>query len=160
MLPALLLVLLSICSTQASPLSLSRIAVTKTSAVDYKLPTHIVPQHYTIELEPNFNTDTFNGSVTIEFTVASESNNITLHTRELQIDNSSITVLYQGEEYASIVNTTKSEDDKEFYVMFLSRTLAAGGTYSLVIKSFTGILNLDKAGFYLAKYTDENGVER
>lgn len=156
-----LLVLLLVGWACASPLSLSRIALPKSSSsVDYLLPTHVVPQQYTIELEPNFASDTFNGSVTLEFTVAVAASNITLHTRELEIDNSTISVLFNNELYASVINTTKSEDDKEFYVISLNTPLAIDQTYSLKIGSFTGILNSDKAGFYLAKYKDEQGVEQ
>lgn len=144
----------------SSPLSRATIASPKTSGEDYRLPTDIRPDHYTIELEPDFETDTFTGSVKIDFTVISATRTFYFHKRELDIDVESFTL--QVENSIPITNFAIFEcvdDDREYCVLTFADELIVGLKYTLTIGSFKGILNLDNAGFYLAKYQDENGNE-
>lgn len=163
MLVKFLLSLLLAHYSSASPFSLpvtSRLSRASNSS-EYLLPTHIVPEHYIIELEPDFENEVFNGSVTIEFKVTQNSTNVTLHARELDIQNNTISLKFGDKVYAVIESAEYSEDDKNFLVLEFNKTLEVSDEiYILTIGQFTGILNLDNAGFYLAKYTDENGVEQ
>lgn len=124
---------------------------------DFRLPGHIVPKQYFIKLEPDFTNDVFNGSVAMEFEVLEESSNITLHAYQLEIDSSKIALENSSIEFS---NSYQSDGDDNFYVINFSSTLKTGTTYTLTIGSFSGILNDEKIGFYLAKYTDEYGTER
>lgn len=146
--------LLALQGVFSSPLSRSISAPPKSSSEDYLLPTNIRPNHYTIELEPNFETDTFTGSVTIDFTVVTATRNIVFHKRELEIASDSISV-----SWSTISGFSCVQDDKEFCTVTVSDEFVEGQQHSLTIGSFTGILNLDNAGFYLAKYEDEDGNE-
>lgn len=131
----------------------------KEGSTSFRLPKHIEPEQYYIELEPDFKNAVFNGSVRIEFSVKEESNNITLHAKQLEIDTSSIT-LTSARHVFEVINTNQINDEREFYIIFFNDTLTAGADYNLTISKFRGILNSDNVGFYLAKYKDEDGIER
>lgn len=49
------------------------------------LPTNVVPRHYDVTLEPNFDKFTFEGKVLIDFDVQEDTKSISLHTIELDI---------------------------------------------------------------------------
>lgn len=125
---------------------------------DYRLPKHVTPLQYYLELEPNFPDKVFNGSVTIELKVLEQSDNITLHGKELTIDNSSIS-LFSEQQQIGVEKTTQIEDDRHFYIIYFNTSLLIGATYNLSI-IFTGVLNSENEGFYLAKYKVSNETER
>lgn len=125
----------------------------KFSYEDYRLPVHVVPQQYFLDLE-----DTFNGSVTIELTVVQESDNITLHIKNLTVDNLSISLTSETQQPA-VEKIMETEDDREFYIIYFNESLLAGVNYNMSM-SFEGTLNLENEGFYLAKYKDSEGTER
>lgn len=131
--------------------------------VNYRLPLHIAPVFYTITLEPHLDTGsdptTFNGSVILDFKTLNEATNITLHARQLNIDSNSISVTDIDENNVSISGISYDEET-EFYTIFFTEILPADMSYTLSIKSFWGYLRTDNDGFYLAKYTDESGIER
>lgn len=156
----LIALLLFIQGGSSSPLSRATIAAPKTNSEDYLLPTDLRPDHYTIELEPDFENDVFSGSVSIEFTVISATRNFYFHRKELEIDSSSFILLSNsGLPTTTVGGYTCVTDDREFCVITFADELIQGASYTLTIGKFTGILNLDNAGFYLAKYTDEEGNE-
>lgn len=121
-----------------------------------RLPTHIIPEQYFIELEPDFVNDTFQGNVTIEFRVVEQSQNITLHAYQIEFNVSNV---YLSDQNLAASNVTISDGDNQFCVILLNGTLEVDQTYNLTIQGFTGILNSDKFGFYLAKYNNQNGTE-
>lgn len=55
------------------------------------LPTNVVPRHYHITLETNFDKFTFDGTVVIDLDVAEDSKSVSLHTLELDIHSAKIT---------------------------------------------------------------------
>ncbi len=55
------------------------------------LPANVIPRHYHVTLEPNFEKFTFDGTVAIDLDVAEDSKSISLHTLELDIHSSKIT---------------------------------------------------------------------
>lgn len=159
----LLLLLFASCyllqGTISSPLSRTTIASPKSSSEDYLLPTDNIPNHYTIELEPDFENDVFNGSVSIEFTVINTTRYFYFHRRELVIDASSFNIESGNGIPVSIGSFSCDSDDREICTITFTDELIAGNDYTLTINSFTGILNNANAGFYLAKYEDEEGNE-
>lgn len=125
----------------------------------YFLPTNVKPLRYTITLEPKLEEEIIIGSVTLELQALENTNNITVEIRSITINDSTVTVKdSSGNEIPhgdpSWYNTT------EFYVINLNEQLKSGETYSLTIGSYLGKLHSDNGGFYLAKYTDENGNEK
>lgn len=55
------------------------------------LPTNVVPHHYQLELEPDFDKFTFNGKVVIDLDVVTDSSSITLHALDLEIHGGKVT---------------------------------------------------------------------
>jgi aminopeptidase 2 len=49
------------------------------------LPTNVIPTHYDVTLEPDFEKFTFQGTALIEFDVKDETKSISLHTIEIDI---------------------------------------------------------------------------
>lgn len=54
------------------------------------LPTNVIPTHYDVTLEPNFDKFTFEGKVLIDFDVKDETKSISLHTIDLDIHSANI----------------------------------------------------------------------
>jgi aminopeptidase 2 len=54
------------------------------------LPANVIPKHYDLTLEPNFNTLTYEGTVIIDLDVAEDSMSISLNTLELDIHSTKI----------------------------------------------------------------------
>ncbi|KAK9737306.1 Peptidase M1 N-terminal domain [Popillia japonica] len=147
--------------TAHAPFENGYVSQSRSLAEDYLLPGNVIPSLYELVLEPDFETDTFNGSVRISVTIASTTNTIVLHADELDIDESSISLLDESGDVASaVVETSYSGDDRHFYSIVFEDELEEGTSYELNIASFVGILNEDNAGFYLAVYTDEDGVTK
>lgn len=143
----------------SSPLSRSTTASPKSSSADYLLPTDITPNHYIIELEPDFENDVFNGSVSIEFTVVNATRYFYFHRRELEIDASSFSVESGNGIPVSLGGFSCDTNDREICTITFTDVLVVGNDYTLTISSFSGILNNANAGFYLAKYEDADGNE-
>jgi aminopeptidase 2 len=59
------------------------------------LPANVIPKHYDLTLEPDFQKLTYEGTVIIDLDVAEESNSISLNTLEIDIHN---TKVLSGEE--------------------------------------------------------------
>jgi aminopeptidase 2 len=55
------------------------------------LPANVIPRHYHVTLEPNFENFTFDGTVVIDLDVAEDSKSISLHTLEIDIHSAKIT---------------------------------------------------------------------
>lgn len=49
------------------------------------LPANVIPRHYQLQLEPDFDNFTFHGKVVIDIDVTEDSNSITLHTLDIDI---------------------------------------------------------------------------
>ncbi|XP_018332706.1 aminopeptidase N-like isoform X2 [Agrilus planipennis] len=142
-------------------LARSTVAKSRANNVNYRLPSSIIPLKYDITLEPNFNTDTFSGMSSIEINAVEEANTITLHAYQLTINESLIEVLDANGNSTKVTGVTESDiADQQFYIINLESALQPNQNYTLVFGGFTGILNNDLDGFYLAKYNDVNGNER
>lgn len=144
----------------SSPLSRSTIAAPSSSSADYLLPTNVQPEQYFIELEPDFEKDTFNGSVRIDFVVLDATREFYFHRKDLNISAGTIALLGEnGAVASSVFGFSCVNDDKEICTIIFSDELVTGRRYTLIIGQFYGTLHLDNYGFYLAKYTDEQGNE-
>jgi aminopeptidase 2 len=54
------------------------------------LPTNVIPKHYDVTLEPDFEKFVFKGTVLVEFDVKEETKSISLHTLEIDIHSAHI----------------------------------------------------------------------
>ncbi|XP_053379505.1 aminopeptidase N-like isoform X2 [Mercenaria mercenaria] len=125
-----------------------------------RLPRHIEPLLYKIELFPNIyglnaSDFTFSGSVWIKFKCIVRSQNITLNINKLDLINSSMTAgslrpndkFYRGIEILSYDVDTKWQ----FLIIHLEKILIPYKEY-YVSMNFTGLLRNDFAGMYLSTF--------
>lgn len=136
-------------------------ASTAKKKLDVRLPKSVVPDSYEIWLIPfiwegNF---TFNGEVKILVNVTEDTNSVTLHAVDMNIDRGFTSV----KEYSVISNKTKAigiveqrnDTDRQFHVIRTSDTLRRGRQYVVHLK-FIGNLNDYLQGFYRSSYAVGN----
>lgn len=136
------------------------VASPKTLTSDYILPRLIEPIQYTIEIEPDFEAESFVGSVAIAFVTVQTTNTIVLHGRDLKIRNESDYVVVNyglDEKNRKVVRYYESPDDKDQLVFKFDGVFEIGEVATLEVKEYVGSMKGPNAGFYLVKYEDEEG---
>jgi aminopeptidase 2 len=119
------------------------------------LPTNVVPKHYELTLECDFEKFTFEGTVVIDLDVAKDSTEISLNTLELDIHSTSIHV--DGALVTSNPHLTYNEETQTTTIKF-DKSLSKGQKAQLK-QTFTGQLNDQMAGFYRASWK-ESGEQK
>ncbi|KAF9378269.1 hypothetical protein CPB97_009671 [Podila verticillata] len=114
------------------------------------LPTNVTPVHYDIKLRPNLQTFVFSGEETITVKVHEATSVIKLNTKDLTIQNVSITV---GETTQKPVSIDNKEDQ---VTAFTFATVIPKGEALLSI-DFDGEINDKMNGFYRSSYKDKDG---
>lgn len=113
---------------------------------NYRLPSFIIPERYTLTLEPDLVRHTFQGAVDITLTSSKPTREITLHAVELALGSATVTA--KGRTHtASRISTSTSDE-----TVTLSFPEAIRGTFTLSI-SYTGTLNDKMHGFYRSTYS-------
>jgi len=118
-------------------------------AAAQRLPQGVVPQHYTLTFAPDLAKATFTGEETILIQVMRSTATITLNAAELQFQEASVT---QGESTRPAQYAFAPE--KEQATLTLAAPLELGPA-TIHIK-FTGTLNNQLRGFYLARTQKRN----
>ncbi|KAK2608577.1 Aminopeptidase 2 mitochondrial [Conoideocrella luteorostrata] len=119
------------------------------------LPVNVIPRHYHVTLEPDFNKFTFDGTVVIDLDVVEDSTSVSLHTLELELHSSKISA--NGQTISSTPKISYHEPTQVSKFEFES-TLAKRSQAQIEIK-FTGQLNDKMAGFYRSTFKREDGSE-
>ncbi|XP_067653003.1 aminopeptidase N-like [Haliotis asinina] len=136
---------------------------TPAPVINYRLPTAIKPFHYVLELQPEIYSDnsslfTFSGTVSIVINVTQATSNVTLHKKDLMINNDSLSLRPTdnlSDRGPSIVSASYDEV-REFYVLHLDNDLQPGRSYAVEM-SFHAKMRTDGEGLYLSSYkTDSN----
>ena len=109
-----------------------------------RLPTTVVPQHYTLTLAPDLKAATFTGDESIDVTLKEPASAITLNSAEIAFQ--SVTVTASGKEQTA---TVKLDNDKQQATITVPDTLPAGDATLHI--HYTGMLNNELRGFYLSK---------
>ncbi|PUU74853.1 ERAP1-like C-terminal domain-domain-containing protein [Tuber borchii] len=114
------------------------------------LPGNVKPTNYTVELEPNFETFKYDGTVVIDLEVVEKSTTVTVNL--VDIDIKEVYVEYNG----SLHSPTDSNHNEETQTVTwtFKKTIPEGTQGNLTIK-FQGSLNDNMAGFYRSSYKDE-----
>ncbi|RYP76131.1 hypothetical protein DL771_001955 [Monosporascus sp. 5C6A] len=118
------------------------------------LPTNVIPKHYDVTLEPDFEKFTFQGKVLIDFDVQEDSKSISLHTHEIEIQSANIK---SGDDITVTSSAITYDESKQVTKIELQSSIPKGKT-QLEIK-FTGQLNDQMAGFYRSTYKKPDGSE-
>jgi puromycin-sensitive aminopeptidase len=123
------------------------------STNEFRLPRHVVPQHYDIRLELDLESLTFEGSVGIDLGVISPVSEIVLNTAEIDI----ITAVLRSED--SVVEVADIGYDQKFERATLNLVSEIRpGSYRLEIQH-SGIINDQLRGLYQSIYRDVEGNE-
>lgn len=142
--------------------------------MDVRLPDTIEPIYYKLELIPyveKANNFTLKGKVWIDVKCVKATEKITLHIKNITINEESVTVtsIQQAELPISQVEHQDGESrikveghafdqDREFYNMSVARGLEQGKLYRIYIE-YTGMLDDSLGGFYRSSYFDTDANE-
>tara|TARA_Y100000590_G_scaffold396873_1_gene477959 strand:- start:29596 stop:32163 length:2568 start_codon:yes stop_codon:yes gene_type:complete len=116
------------------------------------LKNNITPNHYDLFLKPDITNAVFSGEVKIHLTSLQDFQNIELDAAEIDVITASI------QQNNRVFPLEFTLDEKNESITFHCEEKIHKGESNLNIK-FSGILNDRLRGFYISKYTDENGVE-
>ncbi|KAI4600126.1 Aminopeptidase 2 mitochondrial [Pestalotiopsis sp. 9143b] len=119
------------------------------------LPTNVIPKHYDVTLEPDFEKFVFKGTVLIDFDVKEETKSISLHTLEIDIHSAHVK---QGDKLVTSSSAITYDESKQVSKIDLKDAVSAGDKVTLEVK-FTGQLNDQMAGFYRSTYKKPDGTE-
>jgi puromycin-sensitive aminopeptidase len=127
--------------------------LSKSKPKSIRLSKDVVPVRYTITLQPDLEAHVFSGTETIDIQIKKSTRSITIHSKDLELFDVSIT---QGK----IVQQVKgiAYDGKHESATFVFQKPIAVGRAKLTI-SFRGILNDLMRGFYKSRY-HVDGEER
>ncbi len=112
----------------------------------HRLPTTVVPHHYRLELTPDLESETFSGSVTIEATATDAVSEIVCNSDALEIG--SVTVDGVDASFSLDAETER-----------LTIETAHGAGDVEITVTFTGVFNDQLVGFYLSRFSDDDGTE-
>lgn len=143
-----------------SPFNLKRtrkIYPTSDNETDYRLPNNTKPQAYSLFISTDIADGIFDyyGIVKINITILKESNEITLHQYELNIQAVNLTS-EQGEMIR--VQSPYYDQSRDFVIIkTINYTFSPEDTIFLEVK-FNGNLREDNYGFYRSSYSESNAV--
>src|SRR3989338_8419008 len=103
------------------------------------LGTNLIPSHYTLRFEPNFQTFRFQGNASILITIKKPTKVITLNAKELQVRKAEV------KQFSASIQHINEE-------VILTFPTALNGKVELVLE-FTGVHNDGMYGFYRSKYS-------
>ena len=120
---------------------------------DPRLPTHVVPHHYQLELAPDLATASFVGSVSIDVEFTEPTREFCCNAAELEILSARLIV------GGAPTHLDFTLDERSERVRFHTNDPIPVGPARVEL-AFTGILNDQLRGFYRSTYTDESGTEQ
>ncbi len=126
-----------------------------TSPNEWKLPTTIRPNLYTLTLEPDLDSFTFAGSETIAIELDEPATAIKMNSAEIAVQFAVLTLPNGSERQPESITF----DEEKETVSFDFAEAVPAGPAKLAIE-FTGELNDKLRGFYRSSYTDVNGDQR
>jgi puromycin-sensitive aminopeptidase len=119
----------------------------------FRLPRNVIPAHYDLHLEPDLDTFTFEGSVSIRVGITETLDEIVLNAAEIEMK----TMALRGED-TDIPVTGVTYDEEYARATLKLAEPASPGTYTLDL-TYTGLINDQLRGFYRSIYRDEDGNE-
>ncbi|MCP3975924.1 MAG: M1 family metallopeptidase, partial [bacterium] len=121
---------------------------------DHRLPRTVIPSHYDLRIEPNFETFGFKGRVVIQAAATERVAEIVLNSIEIDLDH--VTVKATG---GSTQEAALSYDPGRERVTLVLDTPIDVGPVEIAI-DYTGTINDDLQGFYRSTYTTADGEDK
>jgi len=127
----------------------------KAKVTDVRLPTHLIPELYTIHLTPFIIPDNFTirGYVEIEMRCTQAANNVTLHLADIIVNNDTVRMEEKVTGKEIVIMSHSYDKDREFYISHLAESLKPENVYTIKIE-YTAKLQDNLKGFYRSKYVD------
>ncbi|ORY41927.1 hypothetical protein BCR33DRAFT_718578 [Rhizoclosmatium globosum] len=126
-----------------------------------RLPAHVVPIRYGIDIWTDLELSRFNGSVVAKLNLTQSSHIVVVHSVGLYVPLQSIRIKTEVERLESVEvtpNNIRIDVENEYLVIQFDRALRRG-IWDLVV-SFEGNLTNSLAGFYRSSYQTEAGESR
>ncbi|XP_067138103.1 endoplasmic reticulum aminopeptidase 1-like [Centruroides vittatus] len=123
---------------------------------DIRLPSFIVPKHYSLFLQPNLTTFLNKGSVNISFVLDQKSDFVVLHAKDLNF--TKFILMTEEKKEITILQHIECHKHEQIYIQF-SKSLQKGTNYVLII-DFMNILEEKLEGFYISSYKTKAGEKR
>jgi aminopeptidase N len=121
---------------------------------EIRLPVNLVPQLYTIYLDPDLDTRAVTGTVSMEVFVQLATNNVIFHAKDMNIHRDSVVVTRNSAPLQ--ISNQFNYSTNDFYIITLASQLNANETI-IVSMSFNYTLRDDLVGFYRSSYISNNG---
>lgn len=134
------------------------IVVTSGQTIDYRLPRNLWPEHYDVELRPDFypplTSDQFffDGWVTVHLICETPTDKVYLHYRQMTINTTSVDVRDTANTRINVISVA-TDTTREFFIVQIERQLTVGEKIRVSV-SFTGPLKRDLGGLYWSQYTE------
>ncbi|MBK02240.1 MAG: peptidase [Acidimicrobiaceae bacterium] len=119
----------------------------------HRLPRQVLPRHYVISLEPDLEASSFEGTVSIDLDVVTETDTIVINAAELEIGS-----VYLEQSETVQANSIVIDEELERAEFTFPGVLQPGKAQ--LTCSFKGTLNDKLRGFYRSTWRDEAGQER
>jgi puromycin-sensitive aminopeptidase len=125
----------------------------------YRLPSTVRPRRYELELRPDLDGATFEGSATITVDITEPTSSITLHALDLVIDSAEVESTSGHTAGIDATATVTADPDVEQIRLVLPGELPSGSAE--IRLEFSGSLNDQLVGFYRSTFTstDHSGTE-
>ena len=120
-----------------------------------RLPRSILPQLYTIHLEPDFDSFIVKGSVSIMSLVNSSTSVIVFHSKDMNISD----VVVTRDDAKLSMKRVFNHSENDFVVIELSDQLIKGQTVTISM-NYNYTLRKDLIGFYRSSYVAQDGQKR
>jgi aminopeptidase N len=135
--------------------------------LNYRLPSDLVPNHYDIMLDVQFENQTndnksfpYNGFVRIDFTCVRETDQLVFHMNKINITRVTLKGINDTNFDSDLVDFKWSFEEKlQFFQASLPKAFKKSLSYSVLIH-YTGYLQDDNVGFYRSSYVTKDGIKR
>nr|QBI71870.1 puromycin-sensitive aminopeptidase [Plutella xylostella] len=121
-----------------------------------RLPKHVVPKHYDLELIPDLDTFKFKGKTSVKVSIVNPTKEIVLNCLDLEVSN--VKLQYDGASDARAPAELRLSAAEETLTIVFQEALAAGD--ATLSCEFTGEINDKMKGLYRSKYLAPGGEER
>ena len=128
-------------------------SISRSSLINHRLPTNVIPINYKIYIEPNLQKFIYKGFVLIQLDIINDTDRIVINSKNLSIKEKGVYLLNNKK-----IELTYDIDNDDETITIKTAKICTKGLYFLIIK-YEGILNDKMRGFYRCKYNIDNEIK-